>query len=656
MERTGNASRPRETAATKGAWEAFVLRGQVPTRGVREHVLESWKRCRALGLDPAHKREAVALSRQRLRELLEENKAFIAAAEPVVEMLEISVRGTGFITTLADRDGYVLLVLGDEAILRMAQENFYLPGSCRSEAYSGTNAIGLCLVERRPIQLTGAEHYNVHHQPWTCSSAPILDGHGRLLGAITLSGMSKGRHQHTLALVISAARAIEGRIKERELVGEKESLNNLLNAIFDAITDGVVAMDRDGMVTHINQAARRSLILGRAAAVGKRLDEICRPDPPMSDAIAGKDYFSNREISFFASQPPRRHICSLFPILGRGSEVRGSVLTIHERGKVFRMVQALGGNYARYRFEDIKGRDPHFRKQVELARIAARTNSRVLIVGESGTGKELFAQAIHNYSARREGPFVAISCAAIPRDLIEAELFGYVGGAFTGARREGQVGRFELADGGTLFLDEIDGLPLDLQAKLLRVLQQSEVTRLGDKGPMAVDVRVIAASNKDLFLEVEQRNFREDLYYRLNVVEIRVPPLRERREDLELLMDSILDRQCAELGRQRPQVPAEALEAFKGYHWPGNVRELENCLERALILSNGKDIRMEHLTNRLWERPGAESFQGVSLRDGTRQMIEKALRQSRGNRSLAARTLDISRSTLYRRMARHGLG
>ncbi len=298
------------------------------------------------------------------------------------------------------------------------------------------------------------------------------------------------------------------------------------------------------------------------------------------------------------------------------------------------------------------------KRQIELAKIAAKTGSRVLLVGESGTGKELFAQAIHNESPRRAGPFVAVSCAAVPRELIEAELFGYREGAFTGARRGGQMGKFELADGGTLFLDEISSMPLEMQAKLLRVLQEGEVMRLGDERPRRVDVRVIAAANTDLMEEVRHRNFREDLYFRLNVVEIFIPPLRERKEDLPLLVEHILARTSAQLNRGTIRISKEAMGVMMAYSWPGNVRELENCLERASILCEGDLVQSQHLPRQLlmvrqkdlWERQ-----QEKPLHEWEEQIIAQTLEKCQGNISLCARRLGVSRSTLHRRMKEMGM-
>jgi sigma-54 dependent transcriptional regulator, acetoin dehydrogenase operon transcriptional activator AcoR len=361
------------------------------------------------------------------------------------------------------------------------------------------------------------------------------------------------------------------------------------------------------------------------------------------------------EIGFNSPVGQKSYICSSDPVRNTSGHILGAIITMTEKRQVINIAQKFSGNYAKYEFKDIIGNSSTFNKQIEIAKIAARTNSKVLIIGESGTGKELFAQAIHNYSHRRNEPFVAISCAAIPRDLIESELFGYKGGAFTGARREGQMGKFELANKGTLFLDEVNGLPLDLQAKLLRVLQQKEITRLGDNRTIPVDVKVIAASNIDLLSEVENKNFREDLYYRLNVVEVVIPPLRERAGDLILLINHILSRHCNEMGIKKPEISNEAIEVMRTYHWPGNVRELENCIERALLISEGSALQKEHLSMRPQKRASDFPSGPASLRQGYKEMIEGTLNRCGGNVTMAVRELGIARSTLYRKMKEFGM-
>lgn len=639
----------------KSNWERVVVNGFQPEGTVKPEVLRSWLRCIKLGLDPYTKTAPPVLTKNALSGLLKRNRELIEISRPVMDMIEISVRDSGFIVTLSDKDGYVLVVHGDKEIMKMAEQNYYIPGCLRTIEHAGTNAIGLCLTDGKPIQLTGAEHFKIHHHPWTCSSAPIHTNDGHIIGSITLSGKSIGRHKHTLALVTAAAETIESQLRERDLIDEKQQLNSMLTAIFHAISDGVIAVDNSLDIARINRAAADMLELDAEAAIGKRLIEVVKSDDALTQAIKSRKYFNGIETTFLCPNGYKSFLCSVDPIRNASGRILGAILTMTRKRNVINIAKKISGNYAKYRFKDIKGKNPGLLKQIEMSKIAARTNSRILIIGESGTGKELFAQAIHNYSNRRNEPFVAVSCAAIPRDLIESELFGYRGGAFTGARRDGQVGKFELANRGTLFLDEVDGLPLDLQAKLLRVLQQNELTRLGDSRTIPIDVRIIAASNLDLMSEVENDNFREDFYYRLNVVEILIPPLQERREDLELLIDHILKRHCQEMGLKKPRVSEEALETLMAYHWPGNVRELENCIERALLLSRGDEIQRSHLTDRIAKKPAGLAPRAISLDQGYKEMIEKALERCDGNVSKAARGLRVSRSTLYRKMRNFGI-
>ncbi|MEW6665365.1 MAG: sigma-54-dependent Fis family transcriptional regulator [Thermodesulfobacteriota bacterium] len=639
----------------KEVWEKVVVRGETPDRDVRPEIFRSWVKCRQIGLDPFRQVAPASVSGGELDRLLRRNRDLIQFSKPMLDMIEISVRDTGFIVTLAERSGCVLLVSGDKEILEMAMQNYYQPGCLRSVERAGTNAIGLCLMEGRPIQITGAEHYNIHHHPWTCSSAPIRDGQANIIGAITLSGRSKGRHKHTLALVTAAAETIESQLRERKLTEEKLRLNSMLSLVFDAISGGVIAVDTNLRMTHINKRAAEMLGVDAEEVTGKDLEQEFRPDDALLHAFKTRNYFTGVEIGFSGPNGHRSFLCSMDAIRDSSGHGIGAIINLAGKRHVISIAKRIGGNYAKYRFADIKGRDPEILRQVDLARIAAKTNSRVLIVGESGTGKELFAQAIHNESSRRNEPFVALSCATIPRDLIESELFGYRGGAFTGARREGQVGKFELANRGTLFLDEVNGLPLDLQAKLLRVLQQNEILRLGDTRPIEIDVRVLAASNCDLMAEVENGGFRKDLYYRLNVVEIFIPPLRSRMKDVELLIDHVMKRLSREMGIPKPRISADALETLKGYHWPGNVRELENCIERALLLAQGQTIQKIHIPERTFKRsyPSSDSFD--SLHNTFRKAVESALDECGGNVSRAARQLQIARSTLYRKMREFGL-
>jgi transcriptional regulator with PAS, ATPase and Fis domain len=294
---------------------------------------------------------------------------------------------------------------------------------------------------------------------------------------------------------------------------------------------------------------------------------------------------------------------------------------------------------------------------------AADSDFPIVITGESGTGKEMFAHAIHNHSHRSEGPFIPLNCAAIPKDLLESELFGYDEGAFTGAKRGGNPGKFELADGGTIFLDEIDSMPLDMQAKLLRLIEEKRVLRLGGKGFIPVDIRIISASNKDLLERIAEGAFRDDLYFRLNVVSVSLPPLRERPGDIPLLARHFIGKYTKSAGEAERLLTPEILESLQSYEWPGNARELSNWVERLLALGNdgasGVDVPVSIGETRTGEVPKSAEARRATLHEGEasymKTLIVEAIKRNHGVMSKAASDLGISRSTLYRRIARHGI-
>lgn len=324
--------------------------------------------------------------------------------------------------------------------------------------------------------------------------------------------------------------------------------------------------------------------------------------------------------------------------------------------EVFNLRQEL------YNFGDftIIGRSKKMQEILEMVKKVASTSATVLILGESGTGKELIAKALHFLSDRRDKPYVKVNCAAIPENLLESELFGYEKGAFTGAISK-KIGKFERADGGTIFLDEIGDMGLNLQAKLLRVLQEKELERLGGIDPIKIDVRIIAATNKNLEEMVRDGAFREDLYYRLKVVPIYVPPLRERKEDIPLLVDYFLDKYSKEFGKVKPGISEDAMDIIKEYDWPGNIRELENTIERILILNSGNVISKEMLPYEIIGNKNLNSKffklpdEGINLEDLEKNLILQALEKAEGNQTKAAKLLGISRYTLIYRMEKYGI-
>ncbi|MEL7655491.1 MAG: sigma 54-interacting transcriptional regulator, partial [Bacillota bacterium] len=323
------------------------------------------------------------------------------------------------------------------------------------------------------------------------------------------------------------------------------------------------------------------------------------------------------------------------------------------------------GRKAVYTFDKIIGKNEHFCQVVEFAKKIADSRSGILILGESGTGKELFAQAIHNYSDRREEPFVALNCGAIPKSLIESELFGYDEGAFTGAKTSGNPGKFEIADGGTIFLDEIGEMPLDMQTRLLRVIEEGTVSRVGSTKEFVVDVRIIAATNKDLKEEVEKGNFRKDLYYRLNVLPIILPRLSQRKDDIPILIEYFMNRISKKLNKNPYPITEEQMQKLMEYEWPGNIRELENFVE---LIINAQSLPIEMPQESLpsdrslalfLNQPNPSDLDSeekdMPLSEVERQHIIRTLTKYHGNISLCAKALGVSRNTLYRSIETHGI-
>lgn len=655
------------------AWRDFNHSGRLDPRLLPE-VAASWRRCATLKLDPNAAPIPVKLSASDLSRVCAQNRLFIDTALPFMLFLETAVRGTGFILVLTEATGIVLEAFGDESVMERARENNYIPGCCRIESEVGTNAIGLALYERKPIQLTGPEHFHVRNHGWTCASAPVFAPDGKILGTVTLSGESMAAHRHTMGLVISAAEAIHDRLRERELLKAKDQADRLLHSVLQSVSEAILTVDTSGVLTNINSRAIQILSIRPEDYLDKSLSVLLPGSGALLEAIRSATQSPPVEIAIDRGRGRIYFIAKPYLLTGNNA-AGGAIIVITEQREFINSVREISGFNARFNFEDIVGRSPALHRQIELASIAARQDSRILITGETGTGKELFAQAIHNASPRSNGSFVAINCAAIPRDLLESEVFGYVGGAFTGARKGGQVGKLELADGGTVFLDEISQMPLDLQAKLLRVLQDGMITRLGDTKPVRIDARVVAATNEDLVEKSKAGGFRLDLYYRLGVVEVSLPALRERTGDIPLLTEYILGRIAQKFGRRNAGISSAALACLEAYEWPGNIRELENVLEMAVIVSDGEAIEPAHLTKRVLttvrlddasmqsaqSAPPRDAFQAsgqgdvLPMKDIELEVLRATMKEYSGNIALVARKLGISRSTIYRRMKECGM-
>jgi len=440
---------------------------------------------------------------------------------------------------------------------------------------------------------------------------------------------------------------------------EKEKAE-ILKSIIDFAYDGVLGVDKNGLITVFNPVTEKLVGIQAEKAIGRPVDEVVentRMDHVLRTGEA--------ELGEIQQLGENSIVTNRVPIIVDG-EVLGVVATFQELEKIQKMESKIRkkllnkGHIAKATFKDIIGNSDAIKLAKDKAKQYAEVESTVLIFGETGTGKELFAQSIHNASNRNEKPFVAVNCAALPENLLESELFGYVEGAFTGARKGGKAGLFELAHEGTIFLDEISEMSSMIQARFLRVLQEKEVVRLGDDKVIPVNVRIIAATNRELHNQVKKNEFREDLYYRLCVLNLQIPPLRERKEDIPNLADFFIKDKENKMGKNGIKITSDVLIKLVNYTWPGNVRHLENVVERLLVLCKGKIIDKNILSEVMEGVP--EFFDQDNeikiisheddklLKQIEAEMIKKVLEENKGNRTLAAKELGISITTLWRRM------
>ncbi|MGB9866859.1 MAG: sigma-54-dependent Fis family transcriptional regulator [Bacillota bacterium] len=649
---------------TKRAWEEFQRTGSVSDEtAVPRQVLESWKRCKARGLDPGS-RVSFCLSPRELAERRQRNRLLIETATPFLQTLVESISGSGFRVDLFDKDLFLLAQFGDEKTLQEAAARGSAPGVSRSEDCSGTNAINLAAHLMKPVQLVGPEHYAkaLHH--WTCSATPVFDPQGNFIGVINMAGHYKLMHKHTLGMVIAIGKAIEQSLQQRQLIAALEESNEYLNNVIHAVSDGLLVVDPLGRITTLNRSAARFLGIEPREVLGKPIDSLLGESNPFREVLRTGVRITNQQISLRVKEGHRMFVGSFEPVMS-SQGLRGVIGILKHFDDARRFVRDVAGFKAYFTFDDLVGRSHQFKKVVDLARQAAKLPVTILLQGESGTGKELFAQAIHNESAFRNGPFVALNCAAVPRELIESELFGYEEGAFTGAQKGGKPGKFELAEGGTIFLDEVNSMSLDMQAKLMRVLQSKRIVRVGGVREIPINVRLICATNRDLWQQVQEGSFREDLYYRINVFPINIPPLRSRVEDIPILAHHFASKVGQQLGVQL-EIPQPALDIMIRYKWPGNVRELENVIERCSILAMSRAscrIEVEDVMTALGlgELKDVAGSHGPNLQRGgalSRAEVEaimNALRASGGNLSEAARILGVARTTLYRKIKRYNL-
>jgi transcriptional regulator of acetoin/glycerol metabolism len=582
------------------------------TDDVRPFVRDSWARSIAANVEPGLRRAPLIASADALALRCEASPWLRVAQDELHRQTEL-LAGSEHVLGLFDDDGQLVFADGDPRLVDAMQEVCFVPGALWSEAAVGTSGPGTALALGRPVHVIGAEHFCAAWQAWHCAAVPLRHPvHGDVIGAIDLSGSRERVQPLAHRAVAAIGRAVENAIAARLL----ERQARLLAALAD-----VTARHPGQLVVAVDEARR-------VVGASPRLPEF----PP------GR--------TFGAGAPPILDEL----VVRHDGRIVGTCVIIDARPHRRAPGASSPATTTRYRMTDLAGTDPRLVEARRLAGVAAGNHLPVFILGESGVGKEVVAQAIHAASARATGPFIAVNCAAIPKDLIESELFGYVGGAFSGARAGGSAGKIEAASGGTLFLDEVLELGSGQQAALLRVLQEGEVTRVGGIRTQPVDVRVIAATNHDVAQALASGALRRDFYHRLNVLSITLPPLRDRGADLPILIEDMLASACRELGHAPVEIAPEALLTLRSYSWPGNVRELKNVARRLVATLRGPRVELADLPEELRASAGGNA----QATDPTEAQLVTVVQTSRTMSEAAAR-LGIDRSTLYRQLAKYGL-
>lgn len=627
-----------------------VAQGQADGPGCDPSIARSWLRClEDHHLDPLRGDAPVVIEHGRLLESRERLRQVLQIADPEMNSLHQQLSGTGHAVLLTDARGVILNCVTAPAERRTFERAGLWLGADWSEAREGTNGIGTCLVERQALTIHQDEHFRGRHTGLTCSASPVFDPQGDLLAVLDVSSaradVSRQSQFHTMALVNLSAKMIESCYFLRHFEHQWLLRFHLQAESVGLFSEGLMAFDGEGRISAVNQSALNLLGIIREGLLGKPAEM----------------FFNCGHDELFSRASPQGS--AVWPLrIQDGRQVFASM-----RGQAPQRVWPVPATLHNHRAEATPGicmLDPALQDDFRRAVRVFERDVPLLLKGETGCGKEAFALAVHQASPRRHKPFVAINCASIPESLIESELFGYRGGSFTGARKEGMRGKLLQADGGTLLLDEIGDMPLALQTRLLRVLEERQVVPIGGE-PLVVDVRIISATHRALLERVEQGSFREDLYYRLNGLEIALPAVRER-SDRSQLLDHLL---CQAADGQAIEIAPSARALLLGFAWPGNVRQLRNVLRTLVALCDSGYIAVRDLPAMIRRGEGRDTAIVMStaessaaspadqhpLEDAERSALLTVLEGKCWHMTHVASHLGISRNTLYRKLRKHGI-
>lgn len=565
------------------------------------------------------------LSSNVFQEQKKKSEIFLDIALPQIQNMRKTIDELQMMALLIDPDGYVLSLSGNKQTLKRAKHINFIEGVKWTEAAVGTNAIGTALEIEEAIMISGTEHYSVASHSWSCAAAPIHNDDGKLIGVLDFSCPIEFSHPYMLGMVTSIAHAIERECSIRVHQNELHLIHRFLDVI-----------DSDEQVVICNH---RDVIVSASKSVRERINNWSRMK---LEELMHHGLETKLEIPVYSNE----RMIGKCMYLKKNKQINTY--------SAFAFIKGIT-------FSGVTGTSKAFQHTLEEIKLVSPTDASVYVCGETGVGKEYVARAIHENSPRKDGPFIAVNCGSLPKELMESELFGYVEGAFTGARRQGYKGKFEQAHGGTLFLDEIGEVPPEMQVALLRVLQERTITPIGSSKEVPVNIRIITATHKDLLRLVEEGKFRQDLYYRLHVYPLYVPSLIERKEDISYFIQHFCERK-----NWNVVFPKSICNQFLQHTWPGNIRELVNVLERIYILSQGREICEKQVAFLLQTMMGNQQQLELQVENKTehplnfREKIQRdsmieVLQKTNGNVSLAAKLLDVPRSTFYKRMQKYKL-
>ncbi|MEF7633081.1 sigma-54-dependent Fis family transcriptional regulator [Bacillus thuringiensis] len=606
-------------------WKKFINEGVLDSNRINERISESWHRCKQANVNPHMNKGQKILSSNFFQDQKKKSEIFLDIAIPQIQNMRKTIDELQMMALLIDPDGYVLSLSGNKQTLKRAKHINFIEGVKWTEAAVGTNAIGTALEIEEAIMISGTEHYSVVSHSWSCAAAPIHNDDGKLIGVLDFSCPIEFSHPYMLGMVTSIAHAIERECSIRVHQNELHLIHRFLDVI-----------DSDEQVVICNH---RDVIVSASKSVRERINNWSRMK---LEELMHHGLETKLEIPVYSNER----------MIGKCMYLKEN-----EQMNTYSALTFIKG----ITFPGVTGTSKAFQNTLEEIKLVSPTDASVYVCGETGVGKEYVARAIHENSPRKDGPFIAVNCGSLPKELIESELFGYAEGAFTGARRQGYKGKFEQAKGGTLFLDEIGEVPPEMQVALLRVLQERTITPIGSSKEVPVNIRIITATHKDLLRLVEEGKFRQDLYYRLHVYPLYVPSLIERKEDIPYFIQHFCEQK-----NWNVVFPKSICNQFLQHTWPGNIRELVNALERIYILSQGREICEKQVALLIQTMMGNQQQLELQVENKTehtlnfREKIQRdsmieALQKTNGNVSLAAKLLDVPRSTFYKRMQKYKL-